>query len=61
VELVRRYGRPHEHRHSVQLEVNRRLYMHEETFEITDGFATLQRDLQSLVQTLLATDPRTLA
>ena len=60
VELVRRYGRPQEHRHSIQLEINRRLYMSEATFEMTDGFARLQRDLQSLVQMLLATDPRRL-
>ena len=58
VELVRRYGKPAEHRHSIQLEINRRLYMDESTFELTDGFASLQRDLQSLVALLLATDPR---
>ena len=58
VELVRRYGKPAEHRHSVQLEINRRLYMDEATFEMTDGFAPLQRSLQSLVALLLATDPR---
>ena len=60
VELVRRYGRPAEHRHSIQLEINRRLYMDEVAFEITAGFEPLQADLQSLVQLLLVTDPRTL-
>ncbi len=30
VELVRKHGRPAENRHSLQIEVNRRLYMHEE-------------------------------
>lgn len=29
VELVRKHGRPSENRHSLQIEVNRRLYMHE--------------------------------
>jgi len=29
VELVRKHGRPDENRHSLQIEVNRRLYMHE--------------------------------
>lgn len=29
VELVRKHGRPAENRHSLQIEVNRRLYMHE--------------------------------
>lgn len=60
VELVRRYGRPAEHRHSLQLEINRGLYMDERTLEVHAGFETLQRDLQGLVQALLATDPRTL-
>jgi N-formylglutamate deformylase len=60
VELVRRYGRPAEHRHSIQLEINRKLYMDEASLAVHDGFAKLQGHLQSLVETLLATDPRTL-
>lgn len=60
VELVRRYGQPQDHRHSLQLEINRGLYMDERTLELQAGFETLQRDLQTLVQRLLATDPRTL-
>jgi N-formylglutamate deformylase len=60
VELVRRYGAPQQHRHSIQLEINRKLYMSEETLEISDGFAPLKTSLQSLVQLLLRTDPRTL-
>lgn len=35
VELVRKHGRTDENRHSLQIEVNRRLYMHEE--EITQN------------------------
>ena len=31
VELVRRYGNPGQHRHSLQLEINRELYMDEKT------------------------------
>lgn len=60
VELVRRYGAPQQQRHSLQLEINRKLYMSEETLEINDGFAPLKTSLQSLVHLLLATDPRTL-
>jgi N-formylglutamate deformylase len=60
VELVRRYGRPAEHRHSLQLEINRKLYMDEATLAMTDGFAPLQANLRSLVDRLLQTDPRTL-
>jgi N-formylglutamate deformylase len=60
VELVRRYGDPAQHRHSVQIEINRRLYMNEQTFEMTSGFDKLKADLRSLVSKLLATDPRKL-
>jgi N-formylglutamate deformylase len=60
VELVRRYGRPAEHRHSLQLEINRKLYMDEATLAMTDGFAPLQAHLRSLVERLLQTDPRLL-
>lgn len=35
VELVRKHGRPSENRHSLQIEVNRRLYMHE--IEVTQN------------------------
>lgn len=60
VELVRRYGDPRSHRHSIQVEVNRRLYMDEESLRPHDGFGTLRGHLHALVQDLLATDPRTL-
>jgi N-formylglutamate deformylase len=60
VELVRRYGRPAEQRHSIQVEVNRRLYMDEGTLELTEGFESLRGHLQQMVEQLLATDPRSL-
>jgi N-formylglutamate deformylase len=58
VELVRRHGDPAQHRHSVQLEINRKLYMDERTLEPNAGFEPLKRSLRSLVEMLLATDPR---
>lgn len=58
VELVRRYSNPALQRHSIQLEINRKLYMDENTLEMSPGFARLKTHLQSLVQLLLATDPR---
>jgi len=58
VELVRRYGNPSAHRHSVQLEINRRLYMDEKTFELVPGYEKLKAALRSLVDRLLETDPR---
>lgn len=59
VELVRRHGRPAGHRHSIQVEVNRRLYMDEATLALDEaGAARLRQDLRSMVAMLLATDPR---
>jgi N-formylglutamate deformylase len=58
VELVRRYGDPAHHRHSIQLEINRRLYMDEDTLALNSGYGPLKRNLQSLVELLLKTDPR---
>ncbi|MBX3656222.1 MAG: N-formylglutamate amidohydrolase [Ramlibacter sp.] len=60
VELVRRYGQPAQQRHSLQLEINRKLYMDETTLDMSPGFGQLQEHLQSLVALLLATDPRRL-
>ena len=60
VELVRRYGNPAENRHSLQLEINRKLYMNEESLALTAGFDGLKAHLRSLVELLLATDPRQL-
>jgi N-formylglutamate deformylase len=59
VELVRRHGRPAENRHSIQVEINRKLYMDETTLALDEaGAARLQEHLRSLVEMLLATDPR---
>jgi N-formylglutamate deformylase len=60
VELVRRYGNPAQHRHSLQLEINRKLYMEEPTLEILPGFEPLRAALRGLVEKLLKTDPRVL-
>jgi N-formylglutamate deformylase len=57
VELVRRYGEPAKGRHSVQVEINRALYMNEETIELTSGFALLYENLKSLVLALMAYKP----
>ena len=60
VELVRRYSDPSRHRHSIQLEINRKLYMDEQTLALNSGFATLQASLRSLVALVLQTDPQML-
>jgi N-formylglutamate deformylase len=58
VELVRRYGEPAAHRHSVQIEINRAIYMNEETRELTAGFEPLREHLKKLVLALQDFDPR---
>jgi len=59
VELVRRYGKPAERRHSIQVEVNRKLYMDEQTLALNEaGFGRLQKDLRSMVEMLLAEAPK---
>src|SRR5205814_1192877 len=52
VELVRMHGRPAERRHSLQVEINRRLYMDESTLARHSGFATLQSNLERLLHSL---------
>jgi N-formylglutamate deformylase len=52
VELVRAYSDPEAGRHSLQIEVNKRLYMDEATREPHGGFAQLQADLMDLVDAL---------
>ena len=54
VELVRKHGRPGERRHSLQIEVNRKLYMDEATLTKNAGFARLQANLGSLLRALAA-------
>ena len=59
VELVRRHGRPAENRHSIQVEINRRLYMDEATLALDEaGAARLGEHLRSMVEMLMVADPR---
>ncbi|HRJ61525.1 MAG TPA: N-formylglutamate amidohydrolase [Azospirillaceae bacterium] len=48
VEMVRRYGDPARGRHAVQLEINRSLYMNEETLEKTADFDDLRSAMTAL-------------
>lgn len=52
VELVRAYADPTAGRHSLQIEVNKRLYMDSQTLQEHDGFARLQAQLTALLQAL---------
>ena len=52
VELVRAYADPSAGRHSLQLEINKRLYMHEHTIAKHAGFKRLQSDLMLMIDAL---------
>jgi N-formylglutamate deformylase len=52
VELVRAYSDPARGRHSLQVEINKRLYLDEPTRSRGPGFAGLQRDLTVLVEAI---------
>lgn len=54
VELVRAYSDPSAGRHSLQIEINKRLYMNQKTLEKTEGFAVLQRNIFRLLQEIRA-------
>jgi N-formylglutamate amidohydrolase len=50
VELVRAYSNPTAGRHSLQVEINKRLYMNEASREKNAGFAPLQAQLTELLR-----------
>jgi N-formylglutamate deformylase len=52
VELVRAYSDPARGRHSLQVEINKRLYMDEQRCVPSEGYATLQKNLTTLVESL---------
>jgi N-formylglutamate amidohydrolase len=52
VEILHRYGKPASHVHSVQLEINRALYMNEETLERLPYFDILQNHLSEVTAEL---------
>jgi N-formylglutamate amidohydrolase len=52
VELVRAHSDPGRGRHSLQVEINKRLYMDEERCVPNAGYATLQKNLTSLVEAI---------
>jgi N-formylglutamate deformylase len=53
VELVRAYSDPQAGRHSLQIEINKRLYMDERTLRKNDGFPALQRNLGELLRAVI--------
>ena len=53
-EIIRLHGRPAENRHSLQIEMKRRLYMDEATITANDGYAKLKADLRRLIAEVAA-------
>ena len=49
VALIGQIGQPHLQRHSVQIEINRRIYLDEDTRAPSAGFGPLQQDLEALM------------
>ena len=45
--MIRRYGAPSEGRHSIQVEINRRLYLDPDRMRKTEGFIRLKEDLDA--------------
>jgi N-formylglutamate amidohydrolase len=52
VELVKAYSDPRRHRHSLQVEINKKLYMDEASRTKHEGFARLQANLTRLVEAI---------
>ena len=47
--ITRRYGRPAAATHAIQIEINRALYMNEDTFQPLDGFEKLRQDMSNFI------------
>ena len=52
VEIVKRQGRPAMRRHSLQIEVDRALYMNQKTLEKSPGFDQVRADITELIEAL---------
>jgi N-formylglutamate deformylase len=52
-ELIARYSEPRARRHSLQIEINRRLYLDEALFAKTEGFARLRIDMRRLLASVV--------
>ncbi len=51
--ITEHYGAPSLHRHALQIEINRALYMNERTFERGPAFAEVSRHMSELVNVLI--------
>ena len=51
-EILRQHGRPHHGVQSIQIEINRKLYMDEKTLEKTNIFTKTKDELHSIINTI---------
>jgi len=51
--IVRKYGNPSRNCSTIQIEINRALYLDESTVELTGGFGKLRESLESLMRALV--------
>ena len=57
---TRHYGRPRQRTHTLQIELNRALYMDEDTVTATAGLEPLRRDIGTVIGALATLDPAAL-
>ena len=50
VELVERYSDPARGRHSIQIEINRALYLNEDTYKKSQNYEKLKADIEKLIK-----------
>lgn len=50
VELVERYSNPANNRHSIQIEINRALYLNEDTYKKSKNYEKLKGDITRLIE-----------
>jgi N-formylglutamate amidohydrolase len=51
--ITEHYGRPHKAQHVLQIEINRSLYMDEQSFQKSPGFTRLRASLDTVVRALV--------
>ena len=54
------YGQPRENHHTLQIEINRALYMNELLIDYSAGFIPLKKNLEKLIQTITKISPESL-
>ena len=51
--ITEHYGHPSRHRHALQIEINRALYMDEDTYRRSENFEQVRRDMERLTETMI--------